>query len=263
MRPVTTSTPVTVIVLTFNEERNLDDCLKTVSWADELFVVDSFSTDKTPEIVSRDGIRFVQHEYVNSATQKNWAIPQATHPWILIVDADERVTPELRDEILKTLEKPDADGYRIGRQNYFLGKKIRFSGWQNDTVLRLFRRDKGRYQDRHVHADIIIDGSVGALKSKFLHHTFESFDQYLKKYDRYTSWAARDRGKRTKRVRWDHLALRPLGRFLRHYILRLGILDGKEGFIISMMAAYSVFLKYAKLWEIQKKEAQGTSGVDE
>ncbi len=248
---------VSIIIPTFNEEKNLEDCLKSVAWGDEIVVVDSFSTDRTPEIARRDGIRFLQHEYVNSATQKNWIIPQAAHPWVLIVDADERVTPELRNEILRELERPGAEGYRIGRQNFFLGKKIRFSGWQNDSVLRLFRRDKGRYQDRHVHADVILDGKVGRLKNKLLHHTFESFEQYLRKYDRYTSWAARDRGRSTSKVRWDHLALRPFGRFLRHYVLRFGFLDGKEGLVISTMAAYSVFLKYAKLWEIQQKLSHG------
>jgi glycosyltransferase involved in cell wall biosynthesis len=247
---------ITVIIPTFNEERNLPECLATVRWADEIFVVDSFSKDRTPEIAGMHGVRLVQHEYVNSATQKNWAIPRARHPWVLIVDADERVPPELRDEILRTLESPNAaDGYAIGRTNFFMGRRIRYSGWQNDSCLRLFRRDKGRYQDRHVHADAIVQGRVGRLRNKLLHNTFQDFDQYMKKFDRYTGWAAQDRARRTTRVRWHHLSLRPIARFLKQYVFKLGFLDGKAGLIISSLAAYSVFMKYAKLWEMRENQS--------
>lgn len=247
---------ITVIIPTHNEESNLPDCLDSVRWADEIFVVDSFSTDRTPEIARERGVRFVQHEYVNSATQKNWAIPQASHPWVLVVDADERVTPELEQEVLDLLASPDPmDGYDIGRANHFLGRRVRYSGWQNDSCLRLFRRDKGRYQDRHVHADVIIDGGrVGRLQGKLLHYTFTSYNQYMKKFDQYTTWAAHDRAKRTPVVRWHHLSLRPAARFMRQYFMKGGILDGKPGLIISTMAAFSVFLKYAKLWEIRENE---------
>lgn len=251
---------LTAIIPCFNEERNIAECIDSVKWADEIFVVDSFSTDRTPELARERGVRFVQHEYVNSATQKNWAIPQATHDWVMVVDSDERVTPELRDEVLAVLASNDPlEGYYIRRLNHFVGKRVRFSGWQNDRCIRLFRRDKSRYQDRHVHADVIVDGRVGQLKSMLLHYTFESFDQYMKKFDRYTSWAARDRAKKTSVVRWHHLTLRPLGRFFKQYILRLGFLDGSAGLVISTLAAYSVFMKYAKLWEIHEQEAKGKS----
>ncbi len=254
---------ITAIIPAFNEERNIGDCLKGVRWADEILVVDSFSSDRTPEIARETGARVVQHEYVNSATQKNWAIPQATHPWVLIVDADERVTPDLRDEILKILESPDADGYDVGRMNYFMGKKIRFSGWQNDKCLRLFRREKGRYQDRHVHADVIVEGKVGRLKNKLIHNTFENWDQYMRKFNRYTTWAAEDRAKKTSKVRWHHLTIRPTGRFLKQYFLKLGFLDGKAGFTISALSAYSVFLKYAKLWEMRERANGGKRHRDD
>lgn len=246
---------ITVIVPTYNEEPNLPGCLESVAWADEIFVVDSFSTDATPEIARSRGVHFAQHEYVNSATQKNWAIPQATHPWVLIVDADERVTPELRDEILDMLAASEkADGYRIRRENWFLGRRVRYSGWQSDTVLRVFRRDKSRYQDRHVHADVIVEGRVASFNGRLIHNTFRSFDQYMRKFDRYTAWAARDRARSTPVVRWHHLSLRPAARFIRQYFLKLGILDGKTGLIISALAAFSVFMKYARLWEIRQRE---------
>lgn len=234
----------------------------SVAWADEVFVVDSFSSDATLELARAAGARVVQHEYENSATQKNWALPQCTHPWVLIVDADERVTPELRDEILGLLaldaQDPGAvcDGYRIGRLNHFLGQRVRYCGWQNDTCLRFFRRDRGRYQDRHVHADVEIQGRVGRLRAQLIHYTFVSFEQYMRKFDRYTGWAARDRARRTPVVRWHHLALRPLGRFVKQYGLKRGFLDGRVGLIVCALAAFSVFMKYAKLYEMQLNGTQ-------
>lgn len=247
---------ITAILPVFNEERNILEVIESVRWADEIFVVDSFSADRTPELARAAGVRFVQHEYVNSATQKNWAIPQATHPWVLVVDADERVTPGLREEILEILASPHAaDGYDIRRLNHFMGRRVRFSGWQNDSCIRLFRRDRGRYEDRHVHADVIIDGRMGRLNGRLLHYTFDSFDQYMRKFDRYTGWAASDRGRRTKTVRWYHLTLRPAARFFKQYVLKLGVLDGQTGLVISVLASYSVFMKYARLWETRMKEA--------
>ncbi len=244
---------VSVLVPTFNEEENIRDCLESVKWADEIVVVDSYSTDRTLEIARKYTDRILQHEYVNSASQKNWAIPQVSNEWVMIVDSDERVTPELRDEILGILENPgEYVGFRMYRRNHFMGKPIRYCGWQSDDVLRLFMRDKGRYQEREVHADVFIEGKVGVLKNKLLHYTFKSFDQYMKKFDRYTRWASKDRAKKTPKVRWYHLTLRPLWRFFRQYILYLGVLDGKAGLIICSLAAYSVFMKYARLWADQQ-----------
>jgi glycosyltransferase involved in cell wall biosynthesis len=250
---------ITALIPACNEEANIADCMASVAWADEVFVVDSFSRDRTVEIARAAGARLVQHEYVNSATQKNWAIPQASHEWVLIVDADERVTPALKDEILAVLEadargeKTVCDGYRIGRLNHFMGRRVRYCGWQSDTCLRLFRRDKGRYQDRQVHADVEIDnGSIGRLSAKMLHYTFVSFDQYMKKFNQYTTWAAGDRARRTKQVRWYHLTLRPAGRFLKQYVLKRGFLDGQVGLVVCTLAAFSVFMKYAKLMEKMK-----------
>ena len=251
---MTETAKLTIIIPTFNEERNIRECLESVTWADEIFVVDSFSTDRTLEIARPFTSRIVQHEYVNSATQKNWAIPQATHPWVMIVDADERVTPELRDEILAIL-KSDGDGYdgfSIYRINHFMGRRINHCGWNRDDVLRLFRRDRGRYQEREVHANVILDGRSRHLKNKLVHYTFSSMEQFLQKMERYTTWAAGDRERTTKKVRWYHLTLRPLFRFFRQYILNLGFLDGIPGLILCILASYSVFLKYAKLYERQK-----------
>jgi glycosyltransferase involved in cell wall biosynthesis len=255
--------PITALIPCFNEEENIRACLESVRWADEILVVDSFSTDRTREIATEFTDRILQHEYINSAAQKNWAIPQAKHSWILIVDSDERVTPELRDEILELLSRgPDKAGYYIGRVNYFMGHPIRHV-WKTDKCLRLFLRDKGRYQERNVHADVILDGPVGRLKNKLLHYTATSLERYMWKHDRYTTWAAGDRGKRTKAVRWWHLLLRPTGRFIKQYFLKRGFLDGQAGLIVCGLSAFSAFMKYAKLWEARQTDKLGENAAGE
>lgn len=222
-----------------------------------MLVVDSFSADTTPTIAEEMGARLLQHEYVNSATQKNWAIPQAAHEWVMVLDADERITPELRSEIEGFLSVPAGDSsMRIYRANFFMGKPIRYCGWQDDSVLRVFPRDRTRYLDREVHADAIVEGGGGVrvARSRMPHYTFDSFAQYMKKFDQYTTWAAGDRARKTRRVTAVHLLGRPLWRFFKQYILRLGILDGRAGLVVCMLASFSVFLKYAKLWERQQNQ---------
>jgi len=253
---------LTALIPAGNEERHIADCIESVRFADEvLVIVDAASTDRTREIAEEKADRVLVHEYENSAAQKNRAIPEAAHPWVLVVDCDERVTPELRRNIERVLEEDGPhDGYRIHRLNHFMGKPIRGCGWQRDDVLRLFRRDVSKYEDKHVHADIIFpdkpDATIGHLEGKFLHHTFDSFDQYLKKFFRYADWASQDRAKKTPHVRWHHLTIRPAWRFIRQFVLFRGYRDGKAGFIICMMAAFSVFLKYARVWEVRERERQ-------
>jgi glycosyltransferase involved in cell wall biosynthesis len=240
---------LTVIVPTYNEEKNVRDCLESVKWADEIIVVDSFSTDSTVEICREYPVKLVQHEYVNSAAQKNWILPQTANRWVLIVDSDERVTREMREEIKTLLESgPGCDGYWIRRKNRFMGKEIRFCGWQRDRVLRLFDRDKGRYEDKHVHADVELQGNVGILRECLLHDTYKDFSSYLRKLDKYTDWGAEDLATRGKARGVLSLAARPAGRFVRMYLFQLGFLDGVRGFIICTLGATSVFLKYAKFW---------------
>lgn len=230
----------------------IEDCLASVHFADEILVVDSFSTDGTLEVARKCATRILQHEYVNSAAQKNWAIPQARHDWVLIVDSDERVTPELAAEIKAILEAPQYDGYWIRRRNFMLGKEIRHGTWSTDKVLRLFRRDLGRYEEKHVHAEIRLNGRVGWCREKLVHQSFRSLGQYLRKVDRYSTWGAlnaRDRGLRGTGWR---IAGHSAGSFLKSYLLRRGFLDGTEGLIIALMEGYSAFLKYAKLYEMER-----------
>lgn len=244
--------PLTAIVPTFNEEETLEACLDSVRFADEILVVDSFSTDRTPEIARAKGARVVQREYGYSAQQKNWAIPQAAHEWVLLVDADERVTPALQEEIQGILrEGPAADGYWVRRVNHFLGRPIRHCGWGRDQVIRLFRRDVSRYQDRQVHAEIDLPGPLPTLRHPLEHHTFRSFGQYWRKLDIYSDWGARQMYLEGRRTGGFGILVRPLGRFVRMYLLRLGFLEGVHGVVLSLLGAFTVYLKYARLWEMQ------------
>ena len=242
--------PLSVLVPTRNEAPNIRACLESVRWADEVVVVDSGSTDGTLAAARELADRVLEHEYVNSAAQKNWAIPQLTHRWILIVDADERVTPALREEIERTLADPSrADGYWIHRENHFLGRPIRSAGWQRDKVLRLFDRTKGAYEPLHVHAEVEVRGRVGSLRSRLVHHTYRSLDQYFEKFGRYTRWSAEDLKARGVRASGPRLLLRPWLRFLRMYVLEGGFREGRAGIVLCMLAAFSVFTKYARRWE--------------
>jgi glycosyltransferase involved in cell wall biosynthesis len=242
---------LSVLIPAGNAERHIAACLDTVQWADEVtVVVDAASADRTEALARAAGARVMTHEYVSSAAQKNWAIPQMSHEWVLVVDADERVTPELRDEIVALLERGDGRhcAFRVWRKNHFMGKPLRFC-WRGDDCVRLFRRDRSRYQDRQVHADIECDGPVGRLRGKLLHFTFDSFDQYMKTFDKFTTWGAVERAKRLRSVGWIHLTLRPAWHFFRRYFLDLGFLDGKAGLVVCGLGAFKVFLTYAKLWE--------------
>lgn len=253
---------ITVLIPCKDEERHLAACIDSVAWCDEILVADSGSTDQSKAIARAKGARLIEREYIHSANFKNWAIPQCTHEWVLIIDSDERATPELRAEIEAVLAQapaghaPPADMYAIGRINYFMGQRIDHCGWETDTVNRLFKRDRCEYPNLAVHADLQFkpnlapSGRAGKLKAKFLHYTYHSFDQYLtRKFVPYTTRSAEDLiGKGRRRASWLNLFFRPPIRFFKMYFLRLGFLDGKAGLILCTLASFWVFMKYAKLW---------------
>lgn len=242
---------LTIIVPTYNCERTLRACLESARWADEVLVVDSFSNDRTLEIARELADRVVQHEYVNSATQKNWVIPQATHAWVMVLDSDERIPEPLRRRIQQLLTSPRPhDAFRLRRRSYFFGRLIRFSGWQNDRMVRLFRRDVGRYEDLHVHADVTVPGSIGEIGEYLIHDPYEDVSDYLDTLDRYTTWAAKDLLERGRRARWYTFVFRPGFSFFRNYILRAGFLDGLHGFLLCYLSAFYVLVKYVKLWRL-------------
>ena len=251
---------VSVIVTTFNEEVNIGECLESVSWADEVLVVDSFSTDRTVEIAQRYPVRLLQRQYFGSAAQKNWSIDRVELPWVLIIDADERVPDGLAREILAVLAAPppDVNGFYIRRENLFIDQVVHHSGWSTDKVVRLFRREKGRYPNRRVHADLEIDGGpVPVLEHPFVHYTFRSFDQYFPKFLNYAEWGAAQAFRDGRKAGVFELVFRPLWRFIRTYFVQLGILDGKHGLVICALQSFGVFLKYARLWEHNIRKARG------
>ena len=247
---------LSVLITTFNEASNIEACLESVQWADEIIIVDSFSTDETVTISQQYTSNIFQRKYSGPADQKNWAIPQATHDWILILDADERITPSLKNEISQLLQQDQLkDAYWIPRQSFFMEKKINYSGWQGDEVIRLIKKEKCRYNDQQVHEEIITEGiEVGRLKNKLQHYTYKNLNHYLAKVERYAEWSAQDHLKKTPNVTLYHLWLKPFFRFIKHYFFQLGILDGKVGFIISVIMAWSVFLRYAKIQEKNREQ---------
>ena len=221
---------------------------------DDILVVDSFSTDKTVAIVGEYPARLEQRKYIGPADHKNWAIPQAKNEWILLLDADERITPALEKEIKNILSnQPTESGFWVYRQNHFMGKKVRFSGWQDDKVIRLFKRDECRYEDKYVHAEITTHGKVGFLKNKIYHNTFVNMEDYLFKIRRYADWQSKDYQHKTGVLTPYHFIIKPIARFIKHYFLQLGILDGFTGITIASIQAYAVFLRYSKLWKLRRQ----------
>lgn len=249
---------ISALVTTYNEERNIKECIESISWADEIVVVDSYSTDRTVEIVkSFPDVNFYQRNYYGAASQKNWAMDKTTNEWIFIIDADERVTPLLRDEILRTIENPEFDAYYVRRVAYFMDKPIRFSGWQHDRVIRLVRRGVGRYPNKRVHADMKVDKEVGFLKNPLIHYMIESFEQYLPRIVTYGFWGAAQGWRVNKKCGFFEVFLRPLWRFIRMYIIQLGFLDGLHGLVFCMLQSFGTYLKWAILWEWRENAKRG------
>ncbi len=242
---------ISAIIPCFNEEVNIKDAIESCLFADEIIVVDSFSTDRTVEIIKEyPQVKLLQHEYIHSAAQKNWTIPQATHDWIFLLDADERTTPKLIEEVKKIVaQNPVEVAFWIGRDNYFMDKKLNHV-WKGDAVIRLFRKSKCKYEDKHVHAEVLAQGKVGRLQNKLIHDTYKGkgLEAHLVKGMRYTTWAALDRVNKIKKVTLYHLLIKPFFAFLKRYVLQLGVLDGKPGFIISCMGAWNVFIRNVKVW---------------
>lgn len=252
--------PISAIVTTFNEIEFIEDCVRSVEWADEIYLIDSYSSDGTVELVRSKfpHVRLEQREYRGAASQKNYAIDRAAHDWIFYIDADERVTPELRDEIFRTLDTgSEFWGYSIGRRNFMLGEEVRYSGLQRDRVTRLFHRKHARYPNRRVHADLLVDGPAGRLTQKMIHYYVRSFDHMIAKMTRYGNWGAAQMfldGKTTSALGiFGHA----LAKLFRDYIVNLGFLDGTRGLISVGMHVYYTFWKYAKLWELTQLKRLG------
>ena len=245
---------ISAIIPSFNEEDHIEAAIDSVSFADEILVVDSFSTDNTVALAKAKGAKVIQREYVHSASQKNWAIPQATYEWILLLDADERINDALKKEIQQMLSsKPTKRGYWIGRLNHYMGQKVRFGNLSGDKVIRLFHRDC-RYEEKQVHAEVIVPGGAGKLQNPLIHYTYKNLSHMMEKADRYTTLGAKDRLARKKSVGLFDLAFKPWWNFVHNYFIRLGILDGKVGFVLALYSSYYIFVRSLKLWRLLEDE---------
>jgi glycosyltransferase involved in cell wall biosynthesis len=238
---------LSVIVITKNEAHNIRACLESVAWADEIIVVDSGSTDETVAIAREFTSRVYSHDWPGFGAQKNRALGYATGDWVLSLDADERVTPELRAQINNLMERADKDGYLLPRLSQFCGQFIRHSGWYPDYVLRLFKRVRGHFSDHLVHENVILQGSVGKLTSPLLHYSYLTAADVDRKVEQYASAAAQQMHNKGKVAYGFDAPVRAAWALFRTYCLRLGFLDGVAGFRIACMNARTTYLKYEKL----------------
>jgi len=246
------ATPVTAVIPTLNEAGQIADCVRTVTWADEVIVADGGSSDETPRAAEAAGAKVLRGRWTTIAAQRNAAIAAARNQWVLAVDADERVGTDLAQEINATVHAPAHRAYAVRRANRYAGRTIRFGGWGDDWVVRLFQRDK-RYVEIRVHEHLERGTDVGRLRAPLLHTPYRDLSHYLEKMDRYAKWGAEELAERGRRAHLADIVLRPPARFLSMYVLRLGLLDGWRGAVLSGLGAISVFLKYIRLWELQHK----------
>ena len=245
---------VTVTVITLNEAAHIRECLESVRWADEILVVDSGSTDGTRDLALAAGARVIARDWPGYAAQKNFAAGEAAHDWILSVDADERVSPELAAEIRDLLGRgPAAAGYRIPRVTWHLGRWIRTTDWYPDPQLRLYDRRRATWPPRRVHESVKADGPVELLRHELQHYAYRDIAHHLQTMDRYTTLAAEQLAADGRRAGLIDLTIHPWAAFVRNYVLKGGFRDGLAGFVISVMNAFYVFLKFAKVWERQKR----------
>jgi glycosyltransferase involved in cell wall biosynthesis len=245
--------PVSATVITCNEEHNIADALKSLSWIDEIVVVDSGSRDETLEICRGFTDKIFHRDWSGFVDQKNYAVEKASNDWILSLDADERVSPELRREIEAGMRGGfKASGYRIPRTAHFMGRWIRHGDWYPDYQLRLFDRRYGRWQGGRVHESVRIEGPAGKLKGEIHHFTYRNFSEYLRKLEAYSTLAASDYSQGGRKATPLMLLGKPLGVFIKAYLIKRGFMDGAAGFAVAVMGAVSVFFKYAKLYELKK-----------
>jgi glycosyltransferase involved in cell wall biosynthesis len=243
------------VVITYNEERRLDDALKSLAGvASEIVVVDCFSTDETIRIARKYTDRVFERAWTNYADQKNFANDKASCSWIFSLDADERLSPELRKELaeLKKAE-PDCVGFAIPRQVYYLGRWVRHSGWYPDWRVRLFRKDSARWEGEFVHENLVVRGKIKKLRAPIHHFTYRNIHEHLARINKFSGLAAHKLYAGRKKARWYHLLFLPFFRFFRAYVWKRGFLDGFAGLVISVLTGYAVFARYAKLREIWKK----------
>ena len=246
---------ISVMIITYNEGENIRPCLEGVRWADEIVVVDSFSTDQTVEICREFTDKIVQRKWEGFGFQKQFALEQTTSDWVLSIDADERVSAELREEILSKKDGFDRDGYSIPFRFYWLGTPLRFGGCGKERHIRLFRRERARFEGL-IHEKLLIDGKIGRLEGSILHLSYRNIEDYFNKFNLYSTLVARQKFKEGRHIPFVLQIFASSGDFILRYVLRLGFLDGMPGFLWAGFSSFHRLVKYAKLWEIERLERQ-------
>lgn len=250
---------LTVTIITLNEAANIEAALASVAWADDVVVVDASSGDGTADLARRHTDRVIVRDWPGYIAQKNFAAGEARHDWILSLDADERVTPELAAEIQALLAAgPACAGYRIPRVTYYLGRWIRTTDWYPDHQLRLYDRRRARWAGRYVHESVQADGPVGRLTADLRHYSYRDVSQHLLRIDRYSTLAARQMYEDGRRAGAWAIVAHPAAAFLRNYVARGGFRDGAAGLIVSLLNAYYVLVKWVKLWELHARATSGS-----
>ncbi len=244
---------LSVTIIARNEERDLPDCLASVSFADEIVVVDSGSSDRTLEIARAAGAKVFENPWSGYGAQKAFALSKATGEWVLNLDADERCSPELRRELLLALAKGGHDAYSIPFETHLFGRRAHFGGFGGERHLRLFRRVKASYPPREVHEGVRVEGSIGRLREPIVHHPYESLEEYFEKFNAYTSAMAKERAQAGRFFSAWSVFRWPWG-FFRRYVLQLGFLDGYAGFLHASLSGLYDFVKYAKLDDYERSQ---------
>jgi len=243
--------PISVIIITKNEEKNIIDCLESVKWAQEIIIVDSGSNDRTKQISQEYTHNFFFHKWQGFGVQKQIALDYATFDWVLSIDADERVTKELKIEIIESINKKDFDGYYIPRLSNYFGKFIKHSGWFPDYTVRLVRRNKAAFSKDMVHEKIKISGKLGKLENYLIHFPYESFGHHMKKINSYSELGAIQLKKKNYKISWPLIYLKAVSRFFRVIILKFGLFDGWRGFLIAITSSISCYQKYSKFKKLK------------
>lgn len=248
---------LSVVIITFNEERNIGRCLQSVrALADEILVVDSFSTDRTAEICASFNVRFYSNPFAGHIEQKNYALTLASYPYILSLDADEELSPELTASLFEIKNNPIADGYYFNRLTNYCGKWIRHGGWYPDQKLRYFEKGKAQWGGKNPHDQLLLHDPKNKkfLKGDLLHYSYYSLEDHLKQVNSFTTIGARSAFEEGQRAGMFSLIIKPIYKFIRDYILLGGFLDGYYGFIIARISANATYLKYAKLRELWRRK---------
>ena len=247
---------ISAVVIANNEERNIARCLDSLAWADEIILIDSDYLDRTAEIARAHGARVTKRSWNGFGPTKQAAVDLATSDWVLSIDADEVVNPALAAMIRQKIEgASEVSGYYIKRKTLFMGRWIQYCGWYPDRVLRLFRRNRGRFDDALVHERVILDGPGENIEEDILHYSYPDLETYMAKFGRYMALGAEELHAKGRRAGLLDLTIRPVASFVKHYVTRQGFRDGVPGLVISTMSSIAVFVKYAKLWELQKGSA--------